>query len=146
VGVFLNSSQTRLTSQNLCQVDKFSLKVKLKEPDLDPETAERIRTVLREVVWSLDLGGEITMKLRRIPAGRFLMGSPDSEEGRHPDEGPQHEVTISKPFYMGVFEVTQEQYQQVMGANPSYFKGATDPVETVSWDDAMAFCKTLLSL
>jgi formylglycine-generating enzyme required for sulfatase activity len=55
-------------------------------------------------------------------------------------EKPAHEVTIGKPFYMGKFEVTQEQYQQVMGANPSRFKGAKLPVEMVSWDDAREFC------
>jgi len=52
-------------------------------------------------------------------------------------------VTISKPFYMGVFEVTQAQYQAVIGSNPSNFKGASNPVDKVSWDDATAFCKKL---
>ena len=92
---------------------------------------------------TLDLGNNVTMRLVLIPAGKFTMGSPDNEADRTADEGPQHEVTISKPFYMGVFEVTQEQYQQVMGTDPSYFKGATNPVETVSWLDAAEFCKKL---
>ena len=92
---------------------------------------------------SLDLGNGVTMRLVLIPDGKFMMGSPDSEPDRNENEGPQHEVTISKPFYMGVHEVTQEQYRQVMGTNPSAFKGATNPVETVSWDDAMAFCRKL---
>jgi len=83
------------------------------------------------------------MRLVLIPAGKFMMGSPATEAGRGSDEGPQHEVTISKPFYMGVFEVTQEQYEQVMGNNPSSFKGAKNPVETVSWDDAIGFCRKL---
>ncbi|MBE3098690.1 MAG: formylglycine-generating enzyme family protein [Planctomycetes bacterium] len=73
------------------------------------------------------------MKLVLIPAGKFMMG-----EGKD-----QHEVTISKPFYMGVTEVTQAQYEAVMGTNPSHFKGATNPVETVSWNDATEFCKKL---
>ena len=92
---------------------------------------------------TLDLGNNVTMRLVLIPAGKFTMGSPDSEANRSADEGPQHEVTISKPFYMGVHEVTQEQYQQVMGTNPSFFKGAANPVERVSWDDAMEFCRKL---
>ena len=92
---------------------------------------------------TLDLGNGVTMRLVLIPAGKFMMGSPDSEPGREDNEGPQHEVTISKPFYMGVFEVTQEQYQQLMGANPSSYKDPTRPVERVSWHDAMAFCKKL---
>jgi len=57
------------------------------------------------------------------------------------DEKPAHEVTLTKPFYMGKFEVTQEQYQQVMGTNPSAFKGRDLPVEQVSWDEAQEFCK-----
>jgi formylglycine-generating enzyme required for sulfatase activity len=56
-------------------------------------------------------------------------------------EKPAHKVTITTPFYIGKYEVTQEQYQQVMGANPSNFKGKSNPVETVSWDDAQEFIK-----
>jgi formylglycine-generating enzyme required for sulfatase activity len=55
----------------------------------------------------------------------------------------RHEVTISKPFYMGETEVTQAQYEAVMGTNPSHFKGATNPVECVCWDYATEFCKKL---
>jgi len=57
------------------------------------------------------------------------------------EESPAHEVTISTPFYLGRYEVTQEQYQQVTGSNPSYFKGQNLPVEQVSWDEAQEFCK-----
>jgi len=92
---------------------------------------------------TLDLGKGISMKLVLIPAGKFLMGSPDSEKGRSPNEGPQHEVMITKPFYMGIYEVTQAQYEQVTGKNPSSFKGAQNPVEHVSCDDATEFCKKL---
>ncbi|MCX5671055.1 MAG: SUMF1/EgtB/PvdO family nonheme iron enzyme [Planctomycetota bacterium] len=92
---------------------------------------------------TLDLGGGVTMKMVLIPAGKFMMGSPDSAQGPIDFEVPQHEVILSKPFYMGVTEVTQAQYQAVMGKNPSEFKGATNPVETVSWNDATEFCKKL---
>jgi len=81
---------------------------------------------------TLDLGNGVSMKLVAIPAGKFMMGSPDSEAGRTADEGPVHEVTITKPFYMGACEVTQEQYQQVIGKNPSRFKGKTLPVDHIS--------------
>ena len=91
----------------------------------------------------LDLGNNVKMRLVLIPAGKFLMGSPATEAGRSSDEGPQHEVTISRPFYMGAFEVTQEQYEQVMGKNPSTVKGAKNPVEQVSWDEAVEFCRKL---
>ncbi len=94
-------------------------------------------------VFTLDLGNKVSMKLVLIPAGKFLMGSPETEKGHESSEGPQREVTISKPFYMGVYEVTQEQYEAVMGKNPSTFKGAANPAETVSWEDAVAFCQAL---
>ena len=86
----------------------------------------------------------IGMKLVLIPAGTFNMGSPMNEVGRHEDETP-HEISISKSYYLGVYEVTQEQYEKVMGNNPSEFKGARRPVESVSWDDAVSFCKNVIS-
>lgn len=92
---------------------------------------------------TLDLGNNVKMKLALIPAGKFMMGSPDSERDRINNEGPQREVTLSQPFYTGVTEVTQEQYEALMGKNPSNFKGPTNPVEQVSWDDAVEFCKKL---
>jgi formylglycine-generating enzyme required for sulfatase activity len=91
----------------------------------------------------VDLGGDVQMALRRIPAKAFTMGSPSSEEGRSSDEGPQTRVTLTSGFWMGETEVTQAQYERIMGANPSSFKGATLPVETVSWNDATAFCEKL---
>ena len=85
----------------------------------------------------------IGMKLVLIPAGTFTMGSPVGEVGRnHPFETP-HEVTLTTSYYLGVYEVTQDQYEKVMGANPSGFKGAKNPVENVSWEDAVSFCKKL---
>ena len=87
----------------------------------------------------------IGMEFASIPAGKFLMGSPLTEKERDPDE-KQHEVTLTQGFRMGVHEVTQAQYEQVMGKNPSHFKGATLPVETVSYDDALAFCQKLSDL
>jgi formylglycine-generating enzyme required for sulfatase activity len=89
------------------------------------------------------LGNGVKLELVLIPAGKFTMGSPKTEAGRNGDEGPQHEVTISKPFYMGRHEVTQEQYEAVMGNNPANFKGAMNPVEQVSWHDAQNFCRKL---
>ena len=70
--------------------------------------------------------------MRRIPKGSFTMGSPSGELGRYSDE-TQHPVTLTKDFYIGVFEVTQAQYTQVMGSNPSQFEGSTRPVECVSY-------------
>lgn len=72
--------------------------------------------------------------LRRIPAGSFTMGSPTSETGRDDDE-TQHKVTLSKDYYIGVFECTQKQYELVMGKNPSQYTGDARPVDSVSYDD-----------
>ena len=75
------------------------------------------------------------------PPGEFMMGSPASEAGRSDDEA-QHRVTITKPFYLSETEVTQEVWQKVMGANPSNFEGASNPVEQVSWNDCQKFCQS----
>lgn len=93
---------------------------------------------------TLDLGSGITMQLMPIPAGEFVMGSPESEEGRDRGEGPQHRVRISEPFLMGKYEVTQAQWQAVMGNNPSFLQGDGNlPVEKISWDDCQDFCRKL---
>ncbi|MBD2523908.1 formylglycine-generating enzyme family protein [Nostoc sp. FACHB-133] len=89
-----------------------------------------------------DLGNGITLDMVKIPGGSFNMGSPTGENGRANTEDPQHAVNIPA-FLIGKFEVTQEQYQQIIGSNPSKFKGAKRPVEEVSWDDAVDFCKKL---
>jgi len=75
-----------------------------------------------------------------IPAGTFMMGSPDGVGSS--DEHPQHQVSVQS-FYMGKYEVTQAQCRAVMGTNPSNFKGDNLPVEQVSWNDATEFCRKL---
>jgi len=77
-----------------------------------------------------------------VGPGSFLMGSPVSEEDRKSDED-QFEVTISKGYWLGEYEVTQAQYKVVMNDEPSYFVGVDRPVEQVSWIDAMEFCNTV---
>jgi formylglycine-generating enzyme required for sulfatase activity len=85
----------------------------------------------------------IGMKFTWIPPGTFVMGSPKEEKARNDDE-TQHKVTLTKGFYMGVHLVTQEQWQAVMGNNPSQFKGEENlPVDNVSWNDCQEFVKKL---
>jgi len=74
-----------------------------------------------------------------INGGTFTMGSPAGERGRLANEGPQRQVTVSS-FYMGKYPVTQSSYQEIMGRNPSAFKGQNQPVEQVSWFDAVEYC------
>ena len=83
------------------------------------------------------------MKFVWIPPGNFVMGSPKEEKERKANE-TQHKVTLTKGFYMGMYTVTQEQYETLMGKNPSHFKGEKNlPVEMVSWDDCQEFIKKL---
>ena len=91
---------------------------------------------------TVDLGGGVKMDLVLIPAGEFTMGSPRTEDKRDSNE-TQHRVRITKPFYMSKHEVTQEQWQAVMGSNPGHPKGATNPVDFVSWNNCQAFVKKL---
>jgi formylglycine-generating enzyme required for sulfatase activity/serine/threonine protein kinase len=100
------------------------------------------KTGVRRVL-TLDIGGGETMEFVRIPKGTFLMGAPDGEKGARNDEKPQRRVEISRDFYLGKFEVTQAQYRAVTGLEPSKSRGDRLPVDSVSWDDAIAFCSTL---
>lgn len=88
---------------------------------------------------------ELGLEMVFILPGTFTMGSPASEAGRFDDEGPQTRVTLTRGFWLGKYEVTQGQWQALMGSNPSHFKnaGANAPVEQVSWNDAMTFCRKL---
>jgi len=88
---------------------------------------------------STPINNSIGMEFVLMPAGEFDMGSPSSEAGRYDNEGPVHHVKIGNAFYMGKYEVTQKQWRDVMGSNPSYFKGDNLPVEQVSWNDVQTF-------
>jgi len=86
----------------------------------------------------LDCGSGVTIKLALVPKGDFLMGS-----GEYGDEKPPDRVKITRPFYIGVYPVTQAQYRAVTGNAPSKFKGDSNPVQNVSWYEAEAFCGAL---
>ncbi|AKB25921.1 hypothetical protein MSMTP_2452 [Methanosarcina sp. MTP4] len=85
----------------------------------------------------------VGMEFVLIPEGEFRMGSPSDEEGRYNGEDPVHKVTIEESYYLGKYEVTQEQWGEVMGSNPSYFEGDDLPVEQVSWNDVQEFIEKL---
>ncbi|TVQ61810.1 MAG: serine/threonine protein kinase [Spirulina sp. DLM2.Bin59] len=93
----------------------------------------------------------LNLEMVMIPAGEFMMGSPENEVGRSKDEGPQHRVIVPE-FAMGRTAITQAQWQIVaqlpqvvrsLTADPAHFKGKTNPVETVSWEDCIEFCLRL---
>lgn len=101
----------------------------------------------------------IGMTLVAVPAGEFLMGSPDTETDAREDERPQHLVRITRPLWVGQYEVTQAEYEKVMGVNPSWFAPTGNgrakiegldtsrfPVESISWQDAVEFCNKLSEL
>ena len=97
--------------------------------------------------WVLFLPGELRLNMVWITPGNFQMGSPTNEPGRYDDE-TQHQVTFTVGYWLGKYEVTQVQWEAVMKHNPSSFKkiGKGAPVENVSWEDAMDFCKKLTAV
>jgi formylglycine-generating enzyme required for sulfatase activity len=124
-----------------------------------PELVERMKAGTLAVeppprpalVLPRQVANSIGMRLVLIPAGSFRMGSPPDEAMRVNDEGPVQVVRIDQPFYLGVFPVTQREYEAVMKGNPAHFHrkngGGPDlPVEQVSWDDAVSFCRKLSAL
>ena len=92
---------------------------------------------------------EPRLELVLVPAGEFMMGSPDNEEGRHSDEGPVHQVRITKPFYMGKYEITNQGFRAFTSSHNSKdyegksLNGDGQPVVYVSWDDATKWCQWL---
>ncbi len=110
-----------------CGADIAQYTKRIQEAIVDPEPTK------------LDLGSGLAMDLVLIPAGGFVMGSNNGDR----DEKPPHRIRISQPFYLGKYEVTQAQWQAVMGDNPSHFRGDDRPVENVSWEDCREFCQRL---
>ena len=86
--------------------------------------------------WSIP---DLDMAFGYVAPGGFLMGSNDGSDS----EKPVHRVRITQGYWMGKYEVTQQQYQSIMGNNPSEFKGTSNPVEQVSWNDCVSFCRKL---
>jgi formylglycine-generating enzyme required for sulfatase activity len=105
-----------------------------------PDAAAKNALTPDQLALGNPLVNRIGIVLVPIPAGEFTMGSGSTTIYQ------EHPVKITKPFHLGAFEVTQEQYEKVTGKNPSYFKGPNNPVELVSWKDAVEFCRRLSEL
>ncbi len=129
-----------------------------KPPPLAVEPFNADEAKAHQEVWAeqidqpVEVTNSIGMELRLIPPGEFMMGSPETEQGRRDSEGPRHRVQITNPFYLGSYEVTQAEYEHVMDRNPSRFRRIRGqdtsrfPVEMVSWADAAEFCRRLSKL
>ena len=109
------------------------------EKDITKEPTKKEFSGKEEIT---DLGKDVKLEMILIPAGKFVMGSPASEKGHRVNE-TQHEVTLTKPFYMGKYEVTQEQWDAVMINNRSFYRGPKLPVTSVSWENCQEFIKKL---
>lgn len=115
----------------------------------EPEFAA-VHSVRLDVAQLADPPGTVInsvgMRLIPIPAGEFMMGGREVEEGYNAEEEQLHRVRINRPFLMGMYQVTQGEYASVVGQNPSVFHGKTRPVEHVSWREAAEFCRRLSDL
>ena len=137
LGKLKQEQETKIKQIELVKTELVKLKL---EEEAKAKQMELAKLKLEEEIKAKFVAIEKEMVL--IPDGTFKMGSPVYEKGRHPSE-LQHEVTISKAFYMGKYEVTQEQWQSLMGNNPSVVKGAKLPVTNVSWEECQEFIKEL---
>jgi formylglycine-generating enzyme required for sulfatase activity len=147
------SMQVKFAAYSLLK-DRDDLKIKLQFQDylpifefdvitVDGRGKENSRRKSYAHYFREDLGNGVVLDMVYIPGGTFMMGSPETEQGRHNNwESPQHQVTVPN-FYAGKYPITQEQWEAVMGNNPSYSKGAKLPVEKVTWNDAVNFCQKL---
>ena len=122
--LIVNDGQTRSFS------DQVSIQVSRPPPETGEET-------------TVELPGGTAMDFIWMGPGTFTRGSPETENGRFSNEGPRHEVTLTTGFYLGKYEITQSQWEAVMGDNPSYFQSPDRPVEQVSWDDVQTFIQRL---
>jgi formylglycine-generating enzyme required for sulfatase activity len=109
-----------------------------------PRTSLSEESATQDTALEPSFTNSIGMEFVLIPAGTFMMGSPESDTEARNDEKPAHRITISQPFSLGKYPVTQAQWEAVMGTNPSEFQGNPNrPVETVSWDDVQVFLRKL---
>jgi formylglycine-generating enzyme required for sulfatase activity len=141
-GVLLVVSAVLLVSLERFQTDRkvsSPLQPAATSPTANTGEALPVKVLSSDHERAFDLGGAVKIEFILVPAGLFMMG----EEGTTAWESPVHEVKITKPFWIGKYEVTQEQWQAIMGSNPSHFKGPRNPVENVSWDNCHAFLKKL---
>ena len=126
---------------------KTTMSFKADKGKVDISTS-KIAAIEHALTLTFDLAKGVTIKLVLIPSGKFLMGSLKTEAGRQDDEGPQREVTISTPFYMGIGEITQAQWKAVMGTEPWIGQGyansgGRNAANHISWQDTPKCCEVV---
>jgi len=118
----------------------------------DPERSDREKRMQKLLIAGtkpivprrrVELKPGVSMDMVMIPPGTFWMGSPSSEPGRYSDEGPRHQVRLTRAFWFGLTPLTQRQWEAITGNNPSRFVGPDHPVECVSWFECVQYCRLL---
>ena len=146
----LTAGPTQLVPNEQREAARRALKRVRRILTLDPENVSAL--VLREQLYAwrrlptrlaITLSKAVKIKFVLIKAGEFLMGTLPSDEDWDSDEGRQCLVKITQPFYLGMWPVTQTQWQALTGENPSFFKDPASPVECVDWEECQTFCKRL---
>lgn len=153
--VFVRSGSGRRMVRHDVGDDRFLLVDRVTEITLDTGHSSMRLGVFKRPDWATAIGRDrfglwtefevkgVSHRLRWIPPGRFTMGSPEGERGRHEREGPQHQVTISEGFWIGETPCTQDLWEIVMGSNPSEFVSPDRPVDSVSWHESSRFLEKL---
>ncbi len=144
LGEHIVPSALELASQKcracpFCLPPGASLSIAVRKPEQQAPDEKDALNEEAENKFTIDLGEGIKIEFVLVPAGSFKMGDGEG----FPGEKPVHEVTITKPFYVGKYEVTQGQWKAIMGDNPSHFKGSANPVEMVAWKDCQRFLRKL---
>lgn len=111
-------------------------------PSIVPSPTPQPTPVIRPTALPVSYTNSLGITFRRVEPGSFIMGSPEAESGRHDDE-KAHPVTLTRPYYLSVTEITQAQWLAVMPQNPSFFVGPQHPVDSVDWEQAQAFLTAL---
>ncbi len=138
-------AENAVTTENIATNSITADKLDLSDAELN-KLVGAIKKYLSKPVegfdWTVSFGAGSSLEMIWCNPGTFTMGSPIDELGRRSRE-PQYEVTLTKGFWLGKYEVTQAQYEAVMKNNPSSHKGANLPVENVNWNNAVNFCAKL---
>lgn len=132
--IALKKEETKRLAMQKMEAEKIAKK----KADAERVAAEKAKLAENEFTAK---GNSVGMKFKLCPAGTFTMGSANGDRHERP-----HLINLTKPFWIGVHEVTQDHYEKIMGKNPSKYKGPDNPVEEVSWDDAVEFCRKLSEL